>query len=197
MNNDQLFIHKLGELRRMIASGTDGDLISASAVLRFLLIEGSRFVHVVNREHHMTLRFEIAPEVHQLLLVPGEIEFGTQGIDPARARHAPSVTVNLEELLDQPLFVIDGKYATVRDVISFVANVQGGVHRGTPKKTGEWAVARHNAAFDREPSEGQDKEAWMERTVRRTNALHSIREIGAVVLKGLAQLEAAVNARLG
>jgi hypothetical protein len=67
--------------------------------------------------------------------------------DSSRFPGAQTIEVNLEGFLKAPCLRLEGKTATVRDLIKACANVKGGVHLGRARTSEEDLVLDWDRAF--------------------------------------------------
>ena len=59
MEANLLFLQTLRDLRERVESGTQYDMVRATALLRQLLLDDSPLVHQVNKVFQLKLRFEV------------------------------------------------------------------------------------------------------------------------------------------
>jgi hypothetical protein len=140
---DQLFLHTVDDLKSRLTAGDPYDVLSASALLRKLLLDGDPLVHQVNRTRRTKLRFlvvDVKPPVLSDGTMPS-VWIAGDGLDPATdlfRRKGREVT--LDRFFGTQVVVSFGRAQTVRDVVLFVANVMGGVHAGAPRTEKEKAL---------------------------------------------------------
>ena len=103
---------------------------------------------------------------------------------PGRPQVGPTLSLNRESLLKQEIGAAGDTYFTVRELINHCANVEGGVHLGQPKNKTERMFMLTLA-----PSL---QVGWQPGTLE---LLRVVLVVGAIVLRGLNPLEAAVRAR--
>lgn len=156
MRRDELFrqtVAKLAEIR-------DGDvdeltLLETSGRLRKLLLDGDPLVHQVNRQRRKRIRY-IATDPNdawsKTILSIGDgpmIWFMGAGISPRLASRPSARPISLthDQFLALRAARIQGTDIPVKAVILQLANIEGGVHAGTPKTDMERQLAAVNEAF--------------------------------------------------
>jgi hypothetical protein len=138
---EQIFVFDYDALTQIQQNPSAPNLLSASAILRRLLLDSSPVYHQANRSFGEKLVFEIASggtdeTVAALGGIPGLVSVtSNEGIDPSFLPHRPRKQVNLNGFLSTKIAFIEGVHHSVKDVIIYVANVGGGVHKGSPKAT--------------------------------------------------------------
>lgn len=125
----QLFIRAVDDLRSAVENPTERSLFDAVKPLRHLLTDG--LLHQANRPFKMKLQFVIAP------FSPGPIRDGLvfdgtlDGISPTiRPRKAKAVSLDL--FLATPILELRGQTVTVVDLIRYLANYAGVIHKNPP-----------------------------------------------------------------
>lgn len=142
MTRDEHFLRNMDDLRKVANSADDYELVKASALLRKLLIDGSRFVDVINRPRRLRLSFTVVD------LADHPLTQTTLSLNPTTYLHADALhpddalasmqtrkVVNLQALLATSVGVYDRKKCTIANVITCCANVLGGVHFGEESTT--------------------------------------------------------------
>jgi hypothetical protein len=116
--------------------------LEASALVRKLLIDGSPLLHQVNRQRRKRIAFEVAGNAaYEALVMEDKPVFYAPGgsLSPRLALGMPfQVTpMNLDQFLAHRALYVNGHEITVRQVVLQLANVEGGVHAGTPNTEAE------------------------------------------------------------
>jgi hypothetical protein len=181
---EELFVKSLEDLANKIASGDGYETLRASLILRQLLLDDYPLVDQVNRERRLRLRFEVGVDAHgeRVRQIPGVLFWSTQDtFDP----DVPPLGNNLTRLvctraqfLSRPVLLTDGRTYSVADIISFEANVMGGVHAGSAKEDKDRALLTVGHLFGIEGLRAP---------------LRQLQAIGRVVLKGLQPLRDQIN----
>lgn len=136
---EDLFINTHNDLIRKAKSGSAFDLVRASGQLRQWLIDGSRLIDFVNREHKLQLRYplpEFKPGVEHALFGQYDWDFTIKPdiLDPElQAPFLTRVPGTRDQLLAYVVASEGRRELKVYDMLTFEANVMGGVHFGTPK----------------------------------------------------------------
>ncbi len=186
MTRDEHFLRIMDDLRKGANSADDYELVTASALLRKLLLDSSRFVDIINRTRRLKLRFIVVdlashPLTQTTLALNPTTYFHADALHPDGA--LPSMqtrkVVNLQTLLATSVGVYDRKKCTIANVITCCAKVLGGVHFG-------------------EESTTDDPEVEVMRQLKILIAgmrpiVLQLRSIIKIVLDGLALLEQAVR----
>lgn len=136
-NDERLFVATLADIDRKVLAGGWYNLIRASGLLRQLLCDENPLLHVVNRAHHVAIRFET---VDFRTPPPGSPDVHWQALDPRMFPGAQTVVCNLGQFLAAPCLRWQGHEATVKDLIRTCANAKGGVHLGSARTENEQAV---------------------------------------------------------
>lgn len=130
---EQIFVWNVDGLREATKNPTILNLFSASGKLRLLLMDEHPLIHQVNRKLRMKLRFEVItyPDISEFMDLPIFLHFSP--ISPNRAwPHTERKSLSLDHFLKCQIMQMDGKRLTVGDVIKYVANYAGAVHKGPP-----------------------------------------------------------------
>ncbi len=134
---ERFFLDTLADIEDKLQERSAYSVIRASALLRQLILDERPLVNEVNRTYRKNLSFEtldytteppVKPDVHWT------------NLDPGFFPGAKTITVDLSTLLAAPCLTIDGRVATVKDLIKACANAKGGVHLGPPKPGGEQRI---------------------------------------------------------
>ena len=100
--------------------------------------------------------------------------YATQQLDPDTASPGKTICeVDLEKFLKTTILVKDGKEYSVRDVVAYEANVDGGVHLGSPEEQAHKEIIDINKSI---------------LIGGYSPLLRQLKSIGRVVLKGLKPL---------
>jgi hypothetical protein len=189
MTRDELYVRTLEDVTRIAERPRDEfDLLLASAHLRKLLVDEDPLVHQVNRERRLKLWFEPSAEDAYTVEVMKDDPIFYSPMDGFSPRLDVSPfpvtkeTINLPRLLERRVAYVHGQDYSVRDLILQVANVEGGVHAGTPRSEVQKMLA---TAF---PDMLVGGASW---------AVRCIRGIADVVVLGLEPLTARVRSDLG
>jgi len=141
-------------------------LLSVARLLRQLLIDNDCLLHRVNRGRQLKISFEV-----NAYAVPMPTDFDVWDIhdcfepiwdDLSKGCPGPFLilmhrsatcsyqypkrereSVNLDGLLAKPKVVSQQETFTVKEIIKYLANTEGGVHRGVPKSKHEKALAHY------------------------------------------------------
>lgn len=178
---EQLFVRTVHDLEIRLGSSDWYEVLGAAPLMRKLLWDRHPLVHRANRRRQVQLRFAVAvrPSRPQSSVQP-LMSFVGDGIDPeARVPGASIETVSVDGLGRVVVGTVRGAELTVRDVVTFEANVGGGVHLGSPKKLGHRVAAELGDSMfvDEVPA-----------------TLHQLRVIGRIVVRGLDPLRQAILA---
>lgn len=157
MNREQLFLRLLQELAAL-ADGISDDfqLLQASGHLRALLLDHDPLMHQMNRDRRLKISFEPSAEdaYTKVVLEDGPVFWAQMdGFSPRlAARPRQSEALKLDGLLAKRAAVVEGEDVSVKDLILQVANVEGGVHPGTPRtdleqRLSQWSVALRIGGF--------------------------------------------------
>lgn len=146
-SNEQRFVWDVDELIEIEKNPSEKNLVGASAILRRLFMDSSGpLIHKVTRKLDMKMSFAVAAHTNRLRKnpqsqnAPGREHLLAEYFNPDPSIGISSeVVVNFDEFLAMPIAYFDGKYLTVKDMISYVANVGGGVHQGLPRSQGNSA----------------------------------------------------------
>jgi hypothetical protein len=141
---DDLFIATLDDLAaRSMAGRTEYDVLGIAALLRKLLIDGSRLVDQVNRSHQLRLRFRANRRLPPT--DPSPIFWSIQdGLDPETAMPSRGIEpqdMTRDEFLSVKIIHVAGTDLTVGEVVGYLANAAGAVHLGQPRTPKEAALA--------------------------------------------------------
>ena len=113
-------------------------LLRASACMRQLLLE--QLVHKANQKHDVELCFIVNDITGPADIHPDAQDFIR--IDPSIIATASIHSCTLDRFLATKCLRYEGGIATVKDVITAMANSKGGVHLGSPRGDGEKVVLK-------------------------------------------------------
>jgi hypothetical protein len=140
---EALFLATLDDLAARSEPGRSTyDVIQIAALLRKLLLDGSRLVDTVNGIQRLPLRFRA--NVRQPPDVPGLVFWSIQdGLDPDTALSLRGNTADLtrDQFLGLTIILVGGERLTVADIVRYLAHIAGAVHIGTPTTAKEKALA--------------------------------------------------------
>ena len=131
----EVFVWRFESLRDLIENPNDGNLLSASAILRLMLIDdGNPLILKVAKGRDFSPVFVVRdkPTLKTKQLEAGEHSFQIGHISP----QSDSDTVKrlkLNEFLALKVIGLDDAHISVHEILSYVANVGGGIHKGSPK----------------------------------------------------------------
>ncbi|MCH7501313.1 MAG: hypothetical protein IH886_15165 [Nitrospinae bacterium] len=143
MTPDELFIRSLDDLHLSINSGDEYDVLQASAIIRKLFLDGDPLVDQINRNHKLKLQFSVIQPIDFRIdgIPEPDVWCAVDSIDPRRSPQLnPSTDLNRDPFLGLLIGRVQGEDYSVKDIISFVANVAGGVHAGSPKNAKDEAL---------------------------------------------------------
>jgi hypothetical protein len=120
------------EYKAIVETPSADGLFESARLLRQLLLDEDPLLHQANR----TVRLKITFLVNSMIPDPPGLEpdfrMIADGISPSLVPKIATETVNLDAFFRVPILQIDGQWATIRDVVQYVANFAGAVHRSTP-----------------------------------------------------------------
>ena len=133
MNSFSLFIRVFDDLETKSASPDWYDRLQCARLLRLLLLESEPLLVSANRKERLKIRFEVndiplpSPALRRGLL------FSMDTLDPQEAPKSKHIICTLDAFLGCPCILTENRQYTVREVILYQANTQGGVHfEGVP-----------------------------------------------------------------
>jgi hypothetical protein len=111
--------------------------LQASAHIRTRLIDESPLVHQINRSHRMKYAFNPCAESPFITMVQSENPTFWIWMDAISPRFAPpwmaaTERVKLDRFLAKRAAQGHGRDVSVRDLVLQLANIEGGIHAGTP-----------------------------------------------------------------
>jgi len=183
MDVDTLFLETLADLRRRSSAGPEYEVQQLAALLRKLLLDGQPLIDAANRSRRLPIRFRVddGSPYQDLVLSTGptfyalEDAFDPETVLVANARIAD---VDRHELLGRRIVLLDGVWFSVADIVTYVAHVEGAVHRGQPRDSKQRALAATSIRIG-----GYD-----------SPVVRSLLAVARVVARGLEPLEARIRA---
>lgn len=176
MNSSDLFVEVYLDLERLVLQADEYSMLRASGLMRQLLLDGDRLVHIVNRKHKINISFPVCGRAfgqHVLKNSPSTY-MRLNGIHRSGSMSQHEELISLDKFLSEPLLKFHDDLYSVKDVISHAANTLGGVHLGSPKTNKGKTLSNANESvtvFDLGISAVQ------------------LKPIGLIVLDGLAELK--------
>jgi hypothetical protein len=143
MDAEALFLSTLDDLGQRVEAADEYSLLRGTALLRQLLMEGDRLVDVVNRSHRLKLRYEVCGRRYtEVVLEDNPVFYSALGGIHRSGSQAPSAELlPLDDFLKTTVLVVKGKRITIGELITYAANVAGGVHLGKPRDAEVEALA--------------------------------------------------------
>ena len=130
---EYLFVRNIDNLKEILKNHSADGLFESSRLLRALLLDENPLLHQVNCTIKLKITFMINPTDPD---PPGTPEptfrQRADGLSPSLVPKGPTQTVNLDGFLKHPILLVNGQWATVRDVSQYIANYAGAVHKSTP-----------------------------------------------------------------
>ena len=142
-NREMIFIESLNELKDRIGKNEPYSLIRKSAILRFLLIDGSRFYDEINRNYKLDLRSQVSAAPYLGQGASSEKNANRSALRLKYYLDPNGEWMNIPKFLEQPILEIDNpklkeyfeieeehifrKY-NINQFIKLIANAHGGVH---------------------------------------------------------------------
>jgi len=181
---DALFLATLQDLERRQQSEEPYDILGMAGLLRKLLLDAEPLIDQVNRTRRLKIRFRIVPGRRSLdaLRASGPTYYDIGDcLDPSFVDITPQEAVDLtrDQFLSTLVNYVLGQAITVRDIITFEANVAGGVH--APSSPREPAHMGLDVARQQIIMKGQSV------------SLYHLRNIGRVVARALQPLKSTVE----
>jgi len=175
LENSQLFLSTLIDLREKLEESTQYSLTMASGLLRKLFLDNHPLVHQANRAHRIKLEFET---IDFTLRLPIKPQIHWQNLDTSRLPTAKTIKINLDQFLRAEVLNYNGYEYSVKDLISTYANVGGGVHADPTKDQKQETVSELDRIL---------------KVIGLDAGLAALRGIILVVLKALEPLEKCVR----
>jgi len=183
MDVDTLFLETLDDLRRRSHPAPEYEVQQLAALLRKLLLDGQPLIDAVNRSRRLRIRFRVydgSPYQDLLLSLHPDFYSLQDAFDPEDVLVAnPRIAeVDRDGLLGHRIVLMDGVWFSVADIITYVAHVEGAVHRGQPRDDKQRALAASTIRIG-----GYD-----------SPVVRSLLAMARVVVRGLEPLEARIRA---
>jgi hypothetical protein len=178
---EDYFLRTLDDLEHKIDSNDYYQILGISALVRRLLVDSFPLVDKVNRYYRLKILYRIAiSNTLKFMESMGIPKSGLallslqDGLDPDTASPGKTICeVDLEKFLNTTVLVKDGKEYSIRDIVTYEANVDGGVHLGSPKEQAHKEIIDINKSI---------------LIGGYSPLLRQLKSIGRVVLKGLKPL---------
>ncbi|WP_100610415.1 hypothetical protein [Confluentibacter lentus] len=141
INREKIYIEVLKELESRIGKRTPYDLVRKAAMLRFLLIDGSKYYNIINKEYKIKINFDLS----ESKFTGGKFSFTSDStlsyciFNYSFENHKGKTLI--ENFLKLPVLEIndsDLKYFlkskhisekySIKSIIELIANAHGGVH---------------------------------------------------------------------
>jgi hypothetical protein len=119
------------------------EVLMLAALLRKLLLDGTRLTDQVNRRYRLDIRFRISAvsPYEQLLYEDNPVFWAIEdALDPDYALAYAPFDATRDQFLARRVMRFSGNWLTVRDVINQLSNIEGAVHRGEPRDARERAL---------------------------------------------------------
>ena len=182
MDVNQLFVHTLRDLERRTAATDEYEVLLSAAFLRKLLLDQQRLMDQVNRCYSLDLRFRISgvsPYEQQIWDSPPIFWALEDALDPESPLAYAPFDATRDQFLGRRVMRFSESWITVRDVIDQLANIEGAVHRGPPKKERHRVLQAAGRFYSRDGLPG---------------VVSQVRLIGRITVRGLSPLRDAVVA---
>jgi hypothetical protein len=183
VDDDTLFLETLADLRRRSIAVPEYEVQQLAALLRKLLLDGQPLMDAVNRSRRMRIRFSVydGSPYQDMVLSSGPVFYALQdAFDPeaVAVANARIAEVGRDGLLERGIVLMNGVWFSVADIVKYVANVEGAVHRGSPNDAKQRALAATDIRIG-----GYD-----------SPVVRSLLAVARVVARGLEPLEARIRA---
>jgi hypothetical protein len=143
---EPLFLERCQQIKTLMQSHREIDLLDLSAVLRQLLDDDRPLVHQANAKRRLKLKFHVGLFRNQ----PDEytsVQSLEDGLDPeTRPPGSPSREVDFDGFINHKILFLKGQAHSVLDVIKLGANVAGGVHRTDNPREKQKLIAEYSAS---------------------------------------------------
>lgn len=130
MTTKQLFTRKFEHLEKLAHSRDTYDALEKARIIRQLIFEGQSLTSQLWREHP-ELRKKLSFKINNPKLI-ADIEWIADGLHPNNHPFPNLQELDLDKFLTTPVIKYGSEYRTVGDVVEFLANKDGGVHRDRP-----------------------------------------------------------------
>jgi hypothetical protein len=179
---DRLFVHTLRDLEQRTAATDEYEVLLSAALLRKLLLDQQRLMDQVNRRYRLDLRFRISgvsPFEQQIWDSPPIFWALEDVLDPESPLAYAPFDATRDQFLGRRIMRFSESWITIRDVIDQLANIEGAVHSGEPKKERHRVLQAAGKFYSRDGLPG---------------VISQVRLIGRITLRGLSPLRDAVVA---
>lgn len=143
-----MYLRTIEELDQLKESHDPYDLIRISDLVYRLLYDRPSLTELSSKVLGQRFKtvFIVGAEISLPKGIPAPIFYSVEdGLDPDTSPPwSESRQINIDEFYKMEIMQINGISITVRDLIRFLRNVRGGVHRGSPDNTKEKEVAMHD-----------------------------------------------------
>lgn len=137
MHVDRLFVHTLRDLERRTVATDEYEVLLSAALLRKLLLDQERLMDQINRRYRLDLRFRISgvSPFEQQIWDSNPILWAIEdALDPKSPFAYAPFDATRDQFLGRRIMRFSENWITIRDVIDQLANIEGAVHSGKPKK---------------------------------------------------------------
>lgn len=179
---DRLFVHTLRDLERRTAATDEYEVLLSAALLRKLLLDQERLMDQVNGRYRINLRFPISgvsPFEQQIWDSTPILWALEDALDPESPLAYAPFDATRDQFLGRRVMRFSENWITVRDVIYQLANIEGAVHSGKPKKERQRVLQAAERFYSRDGLPG---------------VVSQVRLIGRITVRGLSPLRDAVVA---
>jgi len=137
-SDEEFFVWDMDSLRSILGNPTPRNLLDASGILRRLMVDGSNSIlQKVAKKFDYKPRFQIGVDFNEMIEEVNKITHGGMlqaWVNPRVWSSAGGRQVSLDEFLACPVHWAQGTNITIKEIITYVANVAGGVHKGEPRR---------------------------------------------------------------
>lgn len=129
---EALFVWDIERLRNAIENPEPSNLIQVSAVLRRLLCDQSPLLHQANRNIKHKVSFRVCDDFKNHtnnLVQDGLVSFSYIYSIYPEPNSLNCKNVKLDDFLSLKVSMIEGKFVSVREIIKYVSDNAGGVHK--------------------------------------------------------------------
>jgi hypothetical protein len=182
LDSDRLFVHTLRDLEQRTAATDEYEVLLSAALLRKLLLDQERLMDQVNRRYRLDLRFRtsgVSPFEQQIWDSTPIFWALEDVLDPESPLAYAPFDATRDQFLGRRVMRFSESWITIRDVIDQLANIEGAVHSGNPKKERHRALQAAGKFYSRDGLPG---------------VVSQVRLIGRIAVHGLGPLRDAVVA---
>lgn len=179
---DRLFVHTLSDLEQRTAATDEYEVLLSAALLRKLLLDQPRLMDQVNHHYRLDLCFRISgvsPFEQQIWDNPPIFWALEDVLDPDSPLAYAPFDASRDQFLGRRIMRFSESWITIRDVIDQLANIEGAVHSGNPKKEQHKVLQAAGKFYSRDGLPG---------------VVSQVRLIGRITVRGLSPLRDAVLA---